>query len=228
MDRVQLNVNLREVKGKGGARKVRAKDAIPGVIYGKGYGNVNVEVNPKEMLTAISGKSGMNTLIDLNVPQKGVVTVLLKDYQADLLTRKLTHLDFVKIDLTQKLNVQVPLHFVGKSEGVKEGGIMEVIRRELEVNCLPTAIPEFIEVDVSHLKIGQSIHLSELKLSEGVEFPHLEDDFAIVSVVAPRAEEVAAAPAEGAPTEPEVLTAKKPAEGEAAGEKKAEGKGDKK
>lgn len=225
MDRVQLNVNLREAKGKGGARKVRAKESIPGVIYGKGYENINVQVNPREMVAAISGKSGMNTLIDLNVPQKGVVTVLLKDYQADLLTRKLTHLDFVKIDLTQKINVQVPIHYVGKSEGVKEGGILEAIRRELEVRCLPTAIPEFIEVDVSHLKMGQSLHLNDVKLPQDMEVNH-DENFTLASVVAPRAEEVVAAPAEGTPAEPEVLTAKKPAEGEAApaGDKKADKK----
>lgn len=224
MDRVQLNVNIREAKGKGGARKVRARDSIPGVIYGKGYENINVEVNPKEMLSAISGKSGVNTLIDLNVPQKGVVTVLLKDYQADVLSRNLTHLDFVKVDLTQKINVQIPIHFVGKAEGVKEGGILEAIRREIEIRCLPTAIPEFIEVDVTHLKVGQSLHLNDVKFPDGIDMSH-EENFTLVSVAAPRAEEVVAAPVEGAAAEPEVLTAKKPAEGEVVA---ADKKGDKK
>ncbi len=240
MDRIQLNVNLRETKGKGGARKVRARGAVPGVIYGKGYKNINVEVNPKEMLVAISGASGMNTLLDIHVPKKGVVTALLKDYQADVISRDLTHLDFVKIDLAQKLSVAVPIRYVGKSEGVKEGGILEAIRRELEVECLPTAIPEFIEVDVSHLKVGQSMHIHEVKLPDGVILTHPDENFTLVSVVAPKEEEVVvAAPAEGAPAEPEVLTAKKPAEGEVAapagdkkapaGDKKApEGKPDKK
>lgn len=226
MDRVQLNVNLREANGKGAARKARARGVVPGIIYGKGFENINIEVNPKEMLQAISGASGMNTLMDINVPKHGVVTALLKDYQAHVITRDLTHLDFVKIDLTQKLSVSVPLHYVGKSEGVKEGGILEAIRRELEVKCLPTSIPEFIEVDVSHLKIGQSIHVNEVKFPEGVELAHHDENYTLVSVVAPKEEEVVAAPAEGAPAEPEVLTAKKPAEGEAAaGDKKApEGK----
>lgn len=232
MDRIQLNVNLREAAGKGGARKARARGVVPGVIYGKGYQNINIEVNDKEILTAISGGSGMNTLLDINVPKQGVVTALLKDYQADVISRQLTHLDFVKIDLSQKLDISVPLHYVGKSEGVKEGGILEVIRRELEVKCLPTAIPEFLEVDVSHLKIGQSIHLNEVKFPEGVELSHPDENYTLVSVVAPKEEEVVAAPVEGAPAEPEVLTAKKPAEGEAApaaGDKKApEAKADKK
>ncbi len=229
MDRVQLNVNLREGSGKGVARKVRAKGSVPGIIYGKGYQNISVEVNAKEITTAISGKSGTNTLLDINVPNHGVVTALLKDYQADILTRELTHLDFVKVDLSKKIQVSVPLHYVGKAEGVKEGGILEAIRRELEINCLPTAIPEFVEVDVSHLKVGMSIHINEVKLPEGIEVAHHDDNYTLVSVVAPKAEEVAAAPAEGAPTEPEVLTAKKTAEGEAAaGDKKAEAKSDKK
>ncbi len=229
MDRVQLNVNLREAAGKGGARKARARGVVPGVVYGKGYENINVEVNDKEILTAISGKSGVNTLLDINIPKHGVVTALLKDYQADILTRKLTHLDFIKIDLSQKLSVSVPLHYVGKSEGVKEGGILEAIRRELEVKCLPTAIPEFIEVDVTALKIGQSIHVNEVKFPVGVELSHPDENYTLVSIVAPKEEEVVAAPAEGAPAEPEVLTAKKPAEGEAAGDKKApEAKAEKK
>ncbi len=224
MDRVQLNVNLRETRGKGGARKVRARGAVPGIIYGKDFKNINVEVPAKEMLTAISGGSGMNTLLDINVPKHGVITVLLKDYQADNISRDLTHLDFVKIDLTQKLLVAIPLHYVGKCEGVKEGGILEAIRRELEVKCLPTSIPEFIEVDVTSLKIGQSLHIHDIKLPSDVELPHPEENFTLVSVVAPRAEEeaVVAAPVEGAaPAEPEVLTAKKPAEGEAPPDKKA-------
>jgi large subunit ribosomal protein L25 len=229
MERIQLSVSLREGEGKGGARKVRARGLIPGIIYGQGIKeNINVEVNPKEFSKALSGTSGMNTLLEMEVPKHGKVTAMLKDYQADNLTRKFTHVDFVTIDLTKKLKVEVPLQIVGKSEGVKEGGILEIIRRELTVICLPTGIPKGIEVDVTALKIGQSIHIDDLKLPAGIEVPH-DQNFTIASVVAPRAEEVVAAvPAEGAaPAEPEVITAKKPAEGEGE-EKKAEGKAEKK
>jgi large subunit ribosomal protein L25 len=228
MERVQLSVDLREAQGKGGARKARARGLIPGVIYGKGMKNINVLVHPKEFSKALSGTSGMNTLLEMEVPQHGKITAMLKDYQADSILRKFTHVDFVTIDLTKKLKVEVPLVVIGKAEGVKEGGILELIRRELTVICLPTNIPKGIDVDVSALKIGQSIHIDDLKLPTDIEVPH-DQNFTIASVVAPKAEEVVtAAPVEGAPTEPEVLTAKKPAEGEAAEEKKGEAKGEKK
>jgi len=228
MQRIQLSVSLREAQGKGGARKLRSKGLIPGVIYGKGLKNINVEVNPKEFSKALSGSSGMNTLLEVDVPQHGKLTAMLKDYQADNLTRKFTHVDFVTIDLSKKIKVDVPVVLVGKAEGVKEGGILEQVRRELNVICLPTGIPKSIDVDVSALKIGQSIHIDDLKLPPDIEVPH-DQNFTIASVVAPKAEEVVtAAPAEGAPTEPEVLTAKKPAEGEASEEKKGEGKAEKK
>ena len=98
MERVQLSVNLREGEGKGGARKVRARGLIPGIIYGQGIKeNINVEVNPKEFSKALSGSSGMNTLLEMEVPKHGKVTAMLKDYQADNLTRKFTHVDFVTI-----------------------------------------------------------------------------------------------------------------------------------
>ncbi|MFO1518369.1 MAG: 50S ribosomal protein L25/general stress protein Ctc [bacterium] len=222
MERVQLSVSLREGHGKGVARKIRAKGAVPGIIYGKGMENILIEVNPKEVLSAFSGSAGMNAVLDLEVPKQGKIVAMLKDYQADNITRKFTHLDFVKLDLTKEIRVDVPIHIMGKAEGVKEGGILEVIRRELSVVCLPTNIPQKIEVEVTSLKIGQSIHIDDLKLPQGIEVPH-DQNFAIVAVVAPQAEEVAAAaPAEGAPAEPEVLTAKKPAEGEE--EKKADKK----
>jgi large subunit ribosomal protein L25 len=224
MERAQLSVNLRQEKRKGGARKVRARGGIPGIVYGKGMDNILIEVNPKEFETVLSGSGGMNTLLEMKVPEHGTITAMLKDHQADNISRNFTHLDFVKVDLQKKIRVAVPIAIMGKAEGVKEGGILEIVRRELEVVCLPTAIPQGIEVDVTVLKIGQSLHIDDLKLPEGIDVPR-DTNFTVVSVVAPKAEEVVAAPAvEGAPVEPEVLTAKKPAEGEEEKEKEKEKK----
>ncbi len=218
MDIIQLSVDVRNQQGKGAARKIRARGKIPGILYGKNSENILLEVDPKAIQSAISGTSGMNTVLEMNVPEKGKITVMLKDYQADNIRRQFTHLDFVRVDLTKKIHIDVPVEFVGKAEGVKEGGILEIIRRDLPVVCLPTAIPKSIEVDVSALKVGASIHVDDIKLPAGIEVPH-EENFTVVSVVMPKEEEVA--PVAAAPTEPEVLTAKKPAEGE---EPKAEGK----
>ncbi len=219
METVQLSVEVRQGSGKGVARKIRAKGKVPGIIYGKGMGQILIEVNPRELLAAISSKAGMNALIDLQIPQQEKITAILKDYQADNITRDFTHLDFLKLDLSKKFRVEVPVRIVGKAEGVKEGGILEVIRREITVSCLPTAIPKSIEIDVSALKVGESLHINEIKFPAGIEVPH-DVDFAIVSVVAPKEEVIAAT--EATPAEPEVLTAKKPAEGSA--DAKAEGK----
>ena len=152
MEITQLSVDVRTQQGKGGARKIRARGKIPAILYGKNSENILLEVDPKSMQLAISGSSGVNTILEMNVPQQGKVTVMLKDYQADNIRRQFTHLDFVRVDLTKKIQVDVPVEFVGKAEGVKEGGILEIIRREVPVICFPTSIPKSIEVDVTALK----------------------------------------------------------------------------
>jgi len=139
---------------------------------------------------------------------------LIKDYQVDPLTRKLLHVDLLEIDVTKKIEVTVPLNFVGKSIGVSEGGVLNFIERTIQVKCLPTAIPQHIDVDVSALAIGHSLHLDELKLPEGIEKTS-QLNSTLVTCVPPTKEEEAVASL--APTaEPEVITEKKPAEGEAA------------
>jgi large subunit ribosomal protein L25 len=166
----------------------------------------------------------LNVLFDLDIDGGQTLPVMLRDYQVDNVERSFIHVDFQKIDLTRKVKVEVPIRLVGKAPGVKEGGILEHLRRELEVFCLPTAIPEAIEVDVSNLNIGDTIHLHEVKLPEGIELPTLSD-LTIAAVVAP-VEEKIEVPVEGAAlAEPEVIGAKKPEEGEAAeAEAKPEGK----
>ena len=121
---------------------------------------------------------------------------MLKEFQIDPISRYITHVDLLKIDLKQKVTVQIPLHVTGKSVGVEKGGVVDQPRRELEVRCLPGNIPEKIDIDITALDMGDSIHVNDLKLPEGVEAPH-EVNFAIVSIVAPRQEEpeAAAAPA---------------------------------
>jgi len=219
MERVTLSVEIKQGSGKGVARKLRAKDRIPGIIYGKGFENISIHADSKTTENLFSSSSSLNKMIDLQVPGHGTVTTLLKDYQADIFTRRFTHLDFIKVDLTKKLRVEVPIEPVGKAEGVKEGGVMDVVRREIPIICLPADIPAVIEVDVSHLKIGQSLHLSDLKLDPKFEIPR-DINYTLISVAATRAEETPAVAAEAA-KEPEVLTAKKPAEGAATEEKKA-------
>jgi len=224
MSVIQLSGKRREVVGKGGARKARAAGQIPGVIYGHGETPIAVSIDGREFSTAMRAHKGGNAIVNLKV-DNGEFTALVRDAQIDPLSRAILHLDFQHISLTETIEVEVLVHAVGLALGVKDsGGILEVITRQLEVRCLPTAIPASIDVDVTALNIGESLHVSDIKV-EG--FTILTDPgTTVLTVVAPTVEEVAA-PAEGevvaVPTaaEPEVVGAKgKKEEGEVEKEKK--------
>ncbi|HTF36484.1 MAG TPA: 50S ribosomal protein L25 [Myxococcota bacterium] len=210
-----LSVEVREHTGKGMGRRLRAGGRIPAILYGRGRESVPISLDPRllEKLLATSD-AGMNTLIDLAVAGRSDLAgrvVLVKELQRHPVRGSLLHADFYEVDLTKTIEVSVPIHVVGTAAGVAlDGGILDQALRELEIECLPRAIPDQIDVDVSALMIGQSIHVRELSLPEGVKL--LSDpDLSVVSVVAPAAEivpEVAAAevapevegeaPAEGA------------------------------
>jgi large subunit ribosomal protein L25 len=189
-----LSAENRTGTGKGVNRKLRVAGRIPGVIYGKGRDSQPIALDPKALETLLhKSGAGLNTLIDLSVAGK-TDTVLVKELQRHPVRGSYLHVDFFQVDLTQKITVSVPIHFVGKARGVEFGGILDHPLRELEVECLPRAIPEHIEVDVSALEVGQSIHVSELRLPEGVEVK-TDASLPVASVVLPAAE-VEAAPTE--------------------------------
>lgn len=189
-----LSAETRSQTGKGANRKLRVSGKIPAVIYGKGRDAQSVTLDPKALETLLhQSGAGLNTLIDLSVAGR-TDTVLVKELQRHPVYGSYVHVDFFKVDLTQKITVSVPIHFVGKARGVEFGGILDHPLRELEVECLPRAIPEFVEVDVSALEIGQAIHVSELRLPEGVEVK-TDPALPVASVVLPAAE-VEAAPVE--------------------------------
>jgi len=181
--------------GKGVARKLRAAGRIPAVLYGKGKEGEAISVDPTLLERLLhTSESGMNTLIDLSVDGR-TSTVLLKDLQRDPIRGRYLHADFFVVDLKQELQVTIPLHFVGKAKGLEFGGIVEHPLREVEVACLPQAIPDSIEVDVTELNIGDSLHVRDLQTLAGVRL--LSDgDLAIALVEQPAiAEEPTAAEA---------------------------------
>lgn len=211
MERMQLKVDLRNEFGKGAGRRLRREGIIPGILYGTGKEAVPVSVNRKVLTDTLHKAGSMNAVFDLEITGQGKVPAMVKDYQAHVLSRKFLHVDFLQVDLSKKVKVEAPIHLVGKAPGVKEGGILEQITRKLEIICLPTAIPEFLEVDVSSLNIGDNLHVHDLKLPEGVEIaPGV--DLTIAAVVAPAVEEEKPVGAEAEVVQPEVLTEKKPAE----------------
>jgi large subunit ribosomal protein L25 len=205
----------RAATGKGAARKLRATGRIPAVVYGRGKASRSVSVDPAALIQILrKSHSGINTLIDLTL-DSGETVVLVREIQKDPVSGQWVHADLFEVDLQQTIQVRVPLHFVGKARGVEFGGILDHPMRELEIECLPRAIPDAIEVDVSDLDVGDSIHVRDLALPEGAQM--ISDlDLAVASVVLPKSEEAApaeaaAVTAEGAPVE----AAATPAEGAA-------------
>jgi large subunit ribosomal protein L25 len=229
---IPLTGARRESLGKGGARKTRAAGKIPAVIYGHGQAAIPVAIGAREFELALRHHKGGNPIVNLAV-EGGEYTALIREVQYDPLSREIVHLDFQHISLTETVEVRVPLHLTGLPVGVKDGGgILENILRDIEVRCLPTAIPGAIELDVSALNIGDSIHVRDVRVPDVTVLT--DPDATIATVVPPTVmeekpvEEVAAT-AE-AVAEPEVITkGKKEEEGEAGAEEpKAEKKAEKK
>lgn len=194
MERLKLSAEERTV-GKKGLGVLRKKGLVPAILYGRNSNPLGLTLNAKELNKALGSEAGMNAVIELNLAtDKNPHLVMIKDYQIHVLTHKIIHMDLLKIDIKQKVSVKIPVHMTGKSAGVTNGGILELTTRELEVQCLPTHIPSALEVDITKLEIGDSIHLTDLVLPEGVDVDKTVN-LTIVSVAAPREEEPAAVPA---------------------------------
>lgn len=211
METIELAVESRADTGKSSARLMRREGKVPAVLYGAARQALAIAVDDKEFETKIGSIEGTH-LIRLNSPvaDLGGRLVLVKEVQRHPVSRRLLHTDLYEVDVTAKLKLRVPLHFVGRAEGVELGGILQPIRREIEVLCLPTEIPDFIEIDVTKLGIHDAVHISDVTPPSGVEIPY-DTDEALVTVLPPVVEEVkvaaegeaaegaaAAAPAEGA------------------------------
>jgi large subunit ribosomal protein L25 len=206
-----LQAEKRETRGKNEARRLRAQGRIPAVVYGVEKGKaVEISVDPKALLKILHSESGVNTLIGLALA--GADTrVLVKEYQLDPIDHRLLHADFYQVAMDKALKVTVPILLRGEARGVKQqGGIVDFVNREIEIECLPGDIPEHIAVDVSELLMHEGIRVRDLK-TEGAKWNALSDaDMMIVHVVALKAEaepvaaEVAAA-TPAAPAEPEVI-----------------------
>jgi large subunit ribosomal protein L25 len=200
-------------RGKNEANRLRASGQIPGVVYGtaskgKAPEGVAVSVDPKAVLKILHSDSGANTLITLSL-DGGQSRVMVKEYQLDPITHQLLHADFYQLAMDREITVTVPVLIKGEPKGVKvQGGLLDFVTRDIEVQCLPTDIPENISVDVSELMLHQSIRVRDLPVDPKWK-PVTEGDTMLVHVVMPKAEESAtAAAAEAAPAaaaEPEVI-----------------------
>ena len=224
MAEVVVTARRRAESGKNVNRRLRVAGQIPGVLYGAQKESVPVSVSPKEIGAILRSATGENTLFDLDLDGSRR-KVLIKEFQLEPIQGHLLHADFYEVALDKALQVSVHVELQGVPVGVKvQGGVLDFITRELEIECLPTDIPEKIEVDVTGLELGKHLRVSDLTLPEKLTVL-TEPDVVIAHVVVPRAEEapVVAAEAAAAPeagAEPEVIKKGKAEEGEEKPEKK--------
>ncbi|HMI30141.1 MAG TPA: 50S ribosomal protein L25 [Candidatus Limnocylindrales bacterium] len=220
---VSLEAEHRTDVGKGVARKLRAGGRVPGVYYGRGEDSIPLTISLKDLASVLEAADGSNVIVDLRLSGDSPKDrkALIREIQRDPVAGLILHLDLQHISLTERITVEVPIVLIGTPIGVKEGGgILEHLLREVEVECLPTDIPSKLEIDVSLLQIGDSLHVSDLK-AERAEIL-TEAERAIASVVPPTVLEEVKPAEEGAVAEPELIaTGKKDEEAEEGGKEGA-------
>lgn len=184
MELLELKAAIRTDTGKGQARVLRGEGRLPAVLYGPNTEPVMLSVNISELEGALKGGSAGQALLNITVDGggKGPYTAMIKELQISPLSRDYLHVDLYEVDMNRKINVMIPVTTTGTSVGVEMGGMLQIIRRELEVLCLPGAIPESITVDITELNIGDSVHVSDIKVGEGVEIPD-DVDFTILTIL---------------------------------------------
>src|SRR4030065_1909217 len=190
MQRPLLTAEIREGVGKEKAKKLRSKGLIPAIFYGPKSQTIPLVIESKELAKALQTDAGENVLIDLDIrkgPQSDRKVVMLKDIQVDPLQRVTLHTDFYEVAMDEMVTVEIPVHLVGTPEETKVGGILEQVRRVIQMQCLPGDIPKSIDIDVSALKIGDSIHVQDIKVEKAKILS--ETNFTIATVVPPAVEE---------------------------------------
>ncbi|MFH1406585.1 MAG: 50S ribosomal protein L25 [Candidatus Omnitrophota bacterium] len=236
MEQVKLEAQLREMHGKGDVKKIRVEGLCPCVLYKGGKDSVSLAVAYKKLTDALKTSAGENVIVSLNIKGDAVSgkqekkspaerTAIIKEIQRDPIKGNILHVDFHEISLTEVIQVMVSITTKGESPGIKEGGILQYMLREVEVECLPTKIPKDIEIDISQMNIGDTKLVKDLHLSEGVKILN-DAEIIVIGIEPPMKEEVItpAAPEE-APAEPEVIREKKLTPDEAAAAAAEEEKG---
>jgi len=188
MSDIVLSVEVRELTGKGGAREARRGGLVPGVLYGGDRGPVAITLKNNELIKAINSGKFLSQMITIN--HKGETqTVLTRDVQFDPVRDFPLHVDFQRVDENSVISVEVPVRFLNeeKAPGIKRGGVVNVVRHTIEVYCPAGQIPEAIEIDIEHMNIGDSLHISEVTLPEGVKPTITDRDFTIATMQGSRA-----------------------------------------
>lgn len=223
MKSVSLTVYPRTLVRRSGLKKVRSNDRVPAIIYGRQAAPQNLEIGRKELENLIHHSVSENVLLDLSVEGDGAKRrlALIQEVQHHVLSGKILHVDLHEVAETEKVTITVPVATAGEAVGVKMGGgVLEHVLFKLKVRALPKDLPEVIQVDVSNMQVGQSLHIGDIQAPEGVEILG-DKKIVVLSVAAPVTESQEAAAAAGGPAQPEMIKEKKEeAAGKAAGEKK--------
>ena len=194
---ITLVAELRTARGKNEARRLRASGRIPAVVYGAGQESIAVSLDAKQVQHVLMGTSGRNSIVQVDIAGHQVLPAMIADWQHEPVKDTLMHVDLEWIDMTRKMTVRIPIRLEGEPRGVKQqGGLLDAVTRELEIECLPADIPEFVTVDVTPLRLGQALRASEVPLGEGITLKS-HPETVVCHVVAPKKAEVGA-PAEGA------------------------------
>jgi len=190
LEAIELKASVRETLGKNAARVLRREGKLPAVLYGPDTEPLLLSIDTHELDLAVkSGPSGQLLLrLIIENAERPARRAMIKELQRHPLSREPLHVDFYEISMDRKISVKVPVTTTGTSKGVALGGMLQIIRHELEVECLPDRIPEKIEIDITEMDIGDSIHLQEIPLEEGVEFP-ADANFTVLTVLSPKKEE---------------------------------------
>ncbi len=183
MERYEISVEERKKTGKGVSRRLRREGLIPGVIYGREIDSKPLTVDPED----IKNKVNTNAIIDLKIGEDEEKTTMIKDYQKDVIKGKIIHVDFQQIFMDEKITVTVPVNIIGDSIGVQEGGVLQQLMREIEIEALPADIPEKLDLDISELDVGDSLQVKDIEVPEDIELMTSLDDV-IVTVVTPSEE----------------------------------------
>lgn len=216
---ITIAAQARSSRGKNEARRLRAAGSMPAIIYGSGKDPVAVALNPKEVNTVLHSKTGHNTIFDVVVGESAGEPMMVVDWLYHPVKGNLMHVDLLRIDLEKPIHVRVPVHLHGESKGVKlQGGLLDLVTREVEIECLPNDIPEAFDITVTDLMINQSVRASDLVMVGSAKLLTVADAV-IVHVIPPKGEETAPEAAAGVP-EPEVIKKGKKEEAKPAADEK--------
>ncbi|HZB85737.1 MAG TPA: 50S ribosomal protein L25 [Gaiellaceae bacterium] len=185
-ERVRLEVEQRESRGSAESRRLRREGLIPGVLYGRGQSPHPFSVSERELRRVLTGPSGLHAILDVVLDgQKTTHASILKDYQQDVITGRIAHIDLQEVRLDQPIQAQVVIELVGESQGTKEGGVLSQVSREINVEALPLEVPERIEVDVSAMNIGDTLRLADVARQDGVTFLDDPEETVLATVTVP-------------------------------------------